>query len=93
MIPKTNIAEFSRNVMKYFDVKMLENGSSKVINFGIQNFATGGLGAPLFGNSFTFGKSVSLGASVNNVGQASVLKTLAEPALRLVSGEQATPFA
>ncbi|CAN7639488.1 type II and III secretion system protein family protein [Aminobacter sp. LjRoot7] len=88
---KVTVAEVSRNVMKQLGVNMLAQGNSDGINWGIQNAIPGGLGAPLVGNAgnFLLGNS-SLGASVSAMEQAGVMKTLAEPTLTAVSGEQAS---
>ncbi|MBE1205716.1 type II and III secretion system protein family protein [Aminobacter carboxidus] len=86
---KVTVAEVSRNIMKQLGVNMLANGGADGISWGIQNAATGGLGAPLSGDNFSFGKNGLL-ASISAMDQAGVLKTLAEPTLTAVSGEQAT---
>ncbi|WP_395448392.1 type II and III secretion system protein family protein [Aminobacter sp. UC22_36] len=88
---KVTVAEVSRNVMKQLGVNMIGSGNSNGINWGIENAIPGGLGAPLVGSAgtFSFAKN-GLGASINAMEQAGVMKTLAEPILTAVSGEQAS---
>ncbi|MBB6469688.1 pilus assembly protein CpaC [Aminobacter lissarensis] len=86
---KVTVAEVSRNIMKQLGVNMLAQGSANGISWSINNVVPGGLGAPIAGNDFTLGNR-SLQASINAMDQAGVLKTLAEPTLTAVSGEQAT---
>ncbi|AMS44400.1 MULTISPECIES: type II and III secretion system protein family protein [Aminobacter] len=87
---KVTVAEVSRNIMKQLGVNMLANGGADGISWGIANAATGGLGAPLSGKNFSLIGKNGLEASINAMDQAGVLKTLAEPTLTAVSGEQAT---
>jgi pilus assembly protein CpaC len=89
---KVTVAEVSRNVMKQLGVNMLANGSSNGILWGqIASSIPGGLGAPLVGGTGTFTLSKDgITASMNAMEQAGVMKTLAEPTLTAVSGEQAT---
>jgi pilus assembly protein CpaC len=88
---KVTVAEVSRNVMKQLGVNMLANGSANGIAWGIANAMPGGIGAPMVGpdGNLSFGKG-GLSASINAMEQAGVMKTLAEPTLTAVSGEQAT---
>ncbi|MDR7220872.1 type II and III secretion system protein family protein [Aminobacter aminovorans] len=88
---KVTVAEVSRNVMKQLGVNMLANGSTDGIKWGIDNAMPGGIGAPMVGGSGNFSLSRNgIGASISAMEQAGVLKTLAEPTLTAVSGEQAT---
>ena len=89
---KVTVAEVSRNIMKQLGVNMLGGGVSDGIRWGVGSAIPGGLGAPLaMGGEGTFSLSKDgLGASINAMEQAGVMKTLAEPTLTAVSGEQAT---
>lgn len=87
---KVTVAEVSRNVMKQLGVKMLADGSSDGIRWGLESAISSGIGAPITGgNSFGFSKN-GLQGSISAMEQAGVMKTLAEPTLTAVSGEQAT---
>lgn len=88
---KVTVAEVSRNVMKQLGVNMLAHGNSNGISWGVENFIPGGIGAPLVGEGGNFFLSKNgVGASISAMEQAGVMKTLAEPTLTAVSGEQAT---
>lgn len=89
---KVTVAEVSRNVMKQLGVNMLVDASSSGITWGVANAVTTGLGAPIVDSSSgNFGfKTSSLEASMRAMDQTGVMKTLAEPTLTAVSGEQAT---
>lgn len=91
---KVTVAEVSRNVMKQLGVNMFANGSSNGISWGVENFVPGGLGAPLTNTLSGLGNfrlgSNGLTASIDAMEQAGVMKTLAEPTLTAVSGEQAS---
>lgn len=85
---KVTVAEVSRNVMKQLGVSLLANSESNGISWSAFNPSTFGLGNP---TSTAFGVGTSLiDAYVNAMEQAGVMKTLAEPTLTAVSGEQAT---
>lgn len=87
---KVTVAEVSRNIMKQLGVNMLAQGSSNGISWGVNTVMPGGLGAPIAGDTFSLGKTGGLQASISAMDQAGVLKTLAEPTLTAVSGEQAS---
>jgi pilus assembly protein CpaC len=86
---KVTVAEVSRVVMKQLGVNMMANGSTNGISWGAigDNFA--GLGKPLSNSGLSIGGSM-LDAYINAMEQSGVMKTLAEPTLTAVSGEQAT---
>ena len=85
---KVTVAEVSRNVMKQLNVGMLAEGSSNGISWAALSENVMGLGN--FPTS-KFGLATSmLDAYVQAMEQAGVMKTLAEPTLTAVSGEQAT---
>lgn len=86
---KVTVAEVSRNVMKQLGVNMLAQGNANGISWGVENFIPGGLGAPLADGNLFLSKN-GVGASISAMEQAGVMKTLAEPTLTAVSGEQAT---
>ncbi|PWK68380.1 type II and III secretion system protein family protein [Aminobacter sp. AP02] len=86
---KVTVAEVSRNVMKQLGVNMLAQGNANGISWGVENFIPGGIGAPLANGNIFFSKN-GVGASISAMEQAGVMKTLAEPTLTAVSGEQAT---
>lgn len=86
---KVTVAEVSRNVMKQLGVNLLAGGGSDGISWGALSEAAYGLGKPL--SSSGLGVSTStLDAYLNAMEQSGVMKTLAEPTLTAVSGEQAT---
>jgi pilus assembly protein CpaC len=88
---KVTVAEVSRNVMKALNVGLMAEGSSNGISWGA-----------ISENALGLGSVVPSSASIASVGgtlidayfqameQAGVMKTLAEPTLTAVSGEQAT---
>ncbi|MCC0031127.1 MAG: type II and III secretion system protein family protein [Brucellaceae bacterium] len=92
---KVTVAEISRNVMKQLGVNLIARGASgDGITFGTitDNFA--GLGKPLATAAVSslagdIG-SVNLQSYFNAMESAGVMKTLAEPTLTAISGEQAT---
>lgn len=86
---KVTVAEVSRSVMKQLGVNMLASGNSNGIQWGAisDNFA--GLGKSLSGSGASIGTS-AIQAYLNAMEQSGVMKTLAEPTLTAVSGEQAT---
>jgi pilus assembly protein CpaC len=86
---KVTVAEVSRNVMKQLNVSLIGDGSSHGISWGAISESIPGLGKPLSPSGFSFGTS-ALDAYFNAMEQAGVMKTLAEPTLTAVSGEQAT---
>jgi pilus assembly protein CpaC len=86
---KVTIAEVSRNVMKQLNVSLIGDGSSNGISWGAISETIPGLGKPIAPSGFSFGTS-ALDAYFNAMEQAGVMKTLAEPTLTAVSGEQAT---
>ncbi|SMH34814.1 pilus assembly protein CpaC [Mesorhizobium australicum] len=86
---KVTVAEVSRTVMKQLGVNMIAEGSSNGISWGAIGDNIMGLGAPLSTSGFSIGGSM-IQAYINAMEQAGVMKTLAEPTLTAVSGEQAT---
>jgi len=86
---KVTVAEVSRNVMKQLGVNMIAGGNSDGIAWGAISEAAYGLGKPLSPSGFALGTS-TIDAYFNAMEQAGVMKTLAEPTLTAVSGEQAT---
>ena len=86
---KVTVAEVSRNVMKQLGVNMLAQGNANGISWGVENLIPGGLGAPLADGNLFLSKN-GVAASISAMEQAGVMKTLAEPTLTAVSGEQAT---
>lgn len=91
---KVTVAEISRTVMKQLGVNTIANGrSSDGISYGVANDAVYGLGKPatLFsGNLGAALGSTTLNSYFNAMENAGVMKTLAEPTLTAISGEQAT---
>lgn len=85
---KVTVAEVSRTVMKQLGVNMIGHGSSNGISWSAINNPVAGLGKPLTSAS-AIGSSM-IDAYVNAMEQAGVMKTLAEPTLTAVSGQQAT---
>lgn len=86
---KVTVAEVSRVVMKQLGVNMVANGSANGIEWGMIGDNIMGLGKPLSSSGFSIGGSL-IDAYINAMEQAGVMKTLAEPTLTAVSGEQAT---
>jgi pilus assembly protein CpaC len=86
---KVTVAEVSRNVMKQLGVNMIASGDSNGISWGAISESIPGLGKPLSASQFSLGTS-AIDAYLNAMEQAGVMKTLAEPTLTAVSGEQAT---
>ncbi len=86
---KVTVAEVSRNVMKQLGVNMIGDGSSNGISWGAVTESLPGLGKPLGGTQASIG-TAAIDAYVNAMEQAGVMKTLAEPTLTAVSGQQAT---
>ena len=86
---KVTVAEVSRSVMKQLGVNMIGSGTLDGISWGLvgDNFA--GLGKPLSHSGGSISGSL-IDAYINAMEQAGVMKTLAEPTLTAVSGEQAT---
>ncbi len=85
---KVTVAEVSRTVMKQLGVGLLANGSSNGISWStISENALGG--GPVGLNRFKLGTS-AIDSYLNAMEQAGVMKTLAEPTLTAVSGEQAS---
>ncbi|MAW89238.1 MAG: pilus assembly protein CpaC [Phyllobacteriaceae bacterium] len=89
---KVTVAEISRTVMKQLGVRALAAGSTDGISFASVADSFTGLGKPLTNLSSsltaTIG-SVTLQSYLNAMEQTGVMKTLAEPTLTAVSGEQA----
>ncbi len=86
---KVTVAEVSRNVMKQLGVNLIGDGSSNGISWGAVSESLPGLGKPLSASQASLGTS-AIDAYLNAMEQAGVMKTLAEPTLTAVSGEQAT---
>lgn len=89
---KVTVAEVSRNVMKQLGVNMIAEGSSNGITWGAVSAQQFGLGMPMSGSTLpALSLSTSnLSSYINAMEQAGVMKTLAEPTLTAISGEQAT---
>lgn len=86
---KVTVAEVSRNVMKQLGVKTMLGGSSNGISWG-SSITGPNFGAPLAGASnLGIGKG-ALSSYFLAMEQQGVMKTLAEPTLTAVSGEQAS---
>lgn len=85
---KVTVAEVSRNVMKQLGVGLLAGGDSNGISWSALSEHAMGLGG-IPTSSVGIGTSM-IDAYVNAMEQAGVMKTLAEPTLTAVSGEQAT---
>lgn len=90
---KVTVAEISRTVMKQLGMKAIANGStSDGISFNSIADSFSGLGKPMTNNSTALAAnigSVTLQSYLNAMEQTGVMKTLAEPTLTAVSGEQA----
>lgn len=86
---KVTVAEVSRNVMKQLGVNLIAGGDANGISWGAISEASFGLGKPLSASGIAFGTSV-IDGYINAMEQAGVMKTLAEPMLTAVSGQQAT---
>lgn len=85
---KVTVAEVSRTVMKQLGVGLLANGSSNGISWSaLSENALGG--GPIGMSSFGLAAS-GIDAYLNAMEQSGVMKTLAEPTLTAVSGEQAS---
>jgi len=89
---KVTVAEVSRNVMKQLNVGLLTEGSSNGISWGaISENAMGLGGIPTSSVAGTYrAGSTLIDGYLNAMEQAGVMKTLAEPTLTAISGEQAT---
>ncbi|MGB6116577.1 MAG: type II and III secretion system protein family protein [Mesorhizobium sp.] len=86
---KVTVAEVSRNVMKQLGVGLMAGGSSNGIEWGAMSDSIMGLGKPLSNSGLSLSKG-ALQGYLDSMEQAGVMKTLAEPTLTAVSGEQAT---
>lgn len=89
---KVTVAEVSRNVMKALNVGLMAEGASDGISWGAISENALGLGSILpnqAGVAASVG-STMIDAYIQAMEQAGVMKTLAEPTLTAVSGEQAT---
>ncbi|MBT1158365.1 type II and III secretion system protein family protein [Aminobacter anthyllidis] len=86
---KVTVAEVSRTVMKQLGVNLIAGGNANGISWGAIGENSFGLGKPLSSGGFSVGTDM-LKAYVNAMEQAGVMKTLAEPTLTAVSGQQAT---
>ncbi|HEY6632018.1 MAG TPA: type II and III secretion system protein family protein [Rhizobiaceae bacterium] len=88
---KVTVAEISRNVMKALNVGLMAEGSSDGISWGAISENPVGLGSIIPNSaSVTSLGSTMIDAYFQAMEQAGVMKTLAEPTLTAVSGEQAT---
>jgi pilus assembly protein CpaC len=86
---KVTVAEVSRSVMKQLGVNLIGSGGSNGISWGAISDNFTGLGKPLSNTGLSLSTS-TIDAYLNAMEQAGVMKTLAEPTLTAVSGEQAT---
>ena len=89
---KVTVAEISRNVMKQLNVGLMAEGSSNGISWGAISENALGLGSivPSQASIASSVGSTLIDAYFQAMEQAGVMKTLAEPTLTAVSGEQAT---
>ncbi len=91
---KVTIAEVQRSVMKQLGVNMIASGSSDGLSFSNVSENFNGLGKTLTDAGLsTLGLksgATSLTSYIQAMEQSGVLRTLAEPVLSAVSGEQAT---
>ncbi|MDQ0997993.1 pilus assembly protein CpaC [Phyllobacterium ifriqiyense] len=90
---KVTVAEVSRTVMKQLGVNLVASGSSNGIEYGAISQNATGLGQTLSGSGLGLSGSIgntSIGAYMNAMELAGVMKTLAEPTLTAISGEKAT---
>ncbi|GHC67145.1 type II and III secretion system protein family protein [Limoniibacter endophyticus] len=87
---KVTIAEVSRNVMKQLGVSMTGGGTTNGITWGAFSLPATGVAANAITGSGVSLATSSLTSYLNAMEQAGVMKTLAEPTLTAVSGEQAT---
>ena len=85
---KVTVAEVSRSVMKQLNVGLLAQGNTNGISWGALSENPMGLGS-IQGSGVNFAKGI-IDGYINAMEQAGVMKTLAEPTLTAVSGEQAT---
>ncbi len=91
---KVTVAEISRNVMKQLGVNMIGSASTDGISFRTITDNFSGLGKPL-STAAGADLAASIGSATiqsyfNAMESAGVMKTLAEPTLTAISGEQAT---
>jgi pilus assembly protein CpaC len=86
---KVVVAEVSRHVMKQLNVNLIADGSSNGISWDVLSDNFMGLGKSLSGSGGSITTS-AIEAYINAMESAGVMKTLAEPTLTAVSGEQAT---
>ncbi|MDN2567345.1 type II and III secretion system protein family protein [Aquibium sp. A9E412] len=86
---KVTVAEVSRSVMKQLGVNLIGQGSFDGISWGAISDNYFGLGKPLSPSQLALG-GTDIDAYLNAMEQAGVMKTLAEPTLTAVSGEQAS---
>ena len=90
---KVTVAEVSRTVMKQLGVNMVASVANDGIQLGGLSQNVTGLGQPLSGSNLGIEGSIgsaSIGAYLNAMELAGVMKTLAEPTLTAISGEKAT---
>jgi pilus assembly protein CpaC len=81
---KVTVAEVSRTVLKQLGVNMIGQGSVDGISWGVNSLL-----APAGAPSASLAGSL-LSSSISAMEQSGVMRTLAEPTLTAVSGEQAT---
>ncbi len=92
---KVTVAEISRVVMKQLSVNLIANDpTGDGIGYTLFNTPISGLGKPI-ANGYSGGISSVIGSATldsyfNAMENAGVMKTLAEPSLTAISGEQAT---
>lgn len=85
---KVTVAEVSRVAMKQLGVNLIANGSNNGISWSSFNLNSFGVGNVTDGGGRI--KSSMIDGYINAMEQSGVMKTLAEPTLTAVSGEQAT---
>lgn len=93
---KVTVAEIHRHVMKQLGVNVVANQlrGDGIFGYTIHNTLLSGLGKPLV-DGYTGGVTAAVGSATidsyfNAMEAAGVMKTLAEPSLTAISGEQAT---
>lgn len=82
---KVAVAEVSRTVMKQLGVNLIGGGNVDGIKWAVQSAL-----APATAPGFGLGGGMFQEASIRAMEQSGVMRTLAEPTLTAVSGEQAT---
>ena len=87
---KVTVAEVSRNVMKQLGMNVIGKGMANGISWSQVAGVPGTFAEPLAASSNFSLQGSKIGAYLNAMEDAGVMKTLAEPTLTAVSGEQAS---